>query len=294
MSASEMKSAHMMSRQTRGLINKRINRFLGYLVLVVVTIVVTLPVIALLLASLKQDAEVIKYPIVILPSIPQWSNYLQVFVLTDFLNVAARTFALAAGTTAMGVIVNSMVGFAFSRYHVPGSKQLFGIIISLLIVPGIVTLIPQFLVFARLKMTGTYWPWILGALSGSPFYIFLFRQFFSTFPRELEEAAEVDGCSPFRIYAQIFMPNAQPIIAVAAFFAFGAVWGNYLEALIYLRESNTLLGVIMATGFKNPHGITYTTISMAANVYYILPMVIVFFFAQKNILKGVITSGLKG
>jgi multiple sugar transport system permease protein len=294
MSTGELKPTVGMSMQTRGVINKYINRFLGYTILILVTILITIPVIGLVFGSLKLDSEVMAYPIVIIPKVPQWSNYSQVFVLTDFLNVALRTFALAAGTTVIAVIVNSMVGFAFSRYHVPGSKALFSIIIALLIVPGIVTLIPQFLVFARLKMTGTYWPWILGAMSGSPFFIFLFRQFFSTFPRELEEAAEVDGCNPFRIYAQIFMPNAQPIIAVAAFFLFGNVWGNYLEALIYLRQSNTLLGVIMATGFKNPHGVTYTTISMAANVYYILPMLIVFFIAQKNILKGVITSGLKG
>ena len=294
MSTAELKSTSMISLQTRGLIAKRINRFLGYAVLILVTILVTIPVAGLILASLKKDSEVMAYPIIILPPNPQWSNYVQVFALTDFLTVAARTFALAAGTTALAVIVNSMVGFAFSRYHVPGSKQLFSIIIGLLIIPGIVTLIPQFLVYARLKLTGTYWPWIFGALGGSPFFIFLFRQFFSTFPRELEEAAEVDGCSPFRIYAQIFMPNAQPIIAVASFFLFGGVWGNYLEALIYLRASNTLLGVVMATGFKNPQNITMVTISMAANIIYILPMVLVFFFAQKNILKGVITSGLKG
>lgn len=294
MSTTVMKTTQSMDLQNRGLIQKRINRFLGYFVLIIVTILVTIPVVGLLLASLKLDTEVMAYPIVIIPTHPQWDNYLKVFQLTPFLTVAARTFALALGTTIISVIINSMVGFAFSRYRVPGSKQLFSIIIALLIVPPIVTLIPQFLVFARLRMTGTYWPWILGALGGSPYFIFLFRQFFSTFPKELEEAAEVDGCNPLRIYAQIFMPNAKPIIAVAAFFLFAGVWGNYLEALIYLKDSNTLLGVIMATGFKNPKGITLTTISMAANVYYILPMVIVFFFAQKNILKGVITSGLKG
>jgi ABC-type glycerol-3-phosphate transport system permease component len=187
-----------------------------------------------------------------------------------------------------------MVGFAFARYRVPGSKQLFSIVIAMMIVPGIVTLIPQFLVYARLKLTGTYWPWVLGAAAGSSYFIFLFRQFFMNFPRELEEAAEVDGCSPVRVFLQIFLPNAKPVIATVMFFAFLGVWGDYLTPLIYLNDNNTLLGVKMATGFKNPQGITLTTVSLAAAVYYTLPMIIVFFIAQKNILKGVITSGLKG
>lgn len=283
-----------ISLQTRGYIQKRVNRFLGYFILIFVTVLITIPVAGLISSSLKKDPEVMAYPIQILPKVPQWDNYTKVFEMTPFAQVAFRTFALALVTSILGTFVSSMVGFAFARYNVPGSKQLFSIIIALLIVPGIVTLIPQFLVYARLKLTGTYWPWILGALHGSPYFIFMFRQFFLSFPKELEEAAEVDGCTPLRIFLQIFLPNAKPVIATAMFFAFLGVWGDYLTPLIYLNDNNTLLGVKMATGFKNPQGITLTTISMAANVLYIFPMVVVFFIAQKNILKGVVTSGLKG
>lgn len=283
-----------MDLQVRGLFQKRFNRFLGYLVLILVTLLISIPIIALVLGSLKQDSDLIAYPIRILPSTYMWSNYVRVFQMTPFLEVAARTFFLALTCSAITTFISAMVGFAFARYRVPGSKQLFSIIIGLLIVPGIVTLIPQFLVFARLKLTGTYWPWYLGALAGSPYFIFLFRQFFLTFPHELEEAAEVDGCSPARVFLQIFLPNAKPVIATVMFFAFLGIWGDYLTPLIYLNDNNTLLGVKMATGFKNPQGITLTTVSLAANVYYILPMVVVFFIAQRNILKGVITSGLKG
>jgi len=283
-----------LSLQMRGLIQKRMNRFLGYFVLILVTVLITIPIAALVIGSLKKDPDLIAYPIVILPIKWMWTNYISVFLMTPFLKVMSRTFFLALGTSTLVTFVSAMVGFAFARYRVPGSGQLFTIIIALLIVPGIVTLIPQFLVYARLKLTNTYWPWILGAAGGSPYFIFLFRQFFLTFPKELEEAAEVDGCGAFRIFLQIFMPNAKPVIATVMFFAFLGVWGDYLTPLIYLNDNNTLLGVKMATGFKNPNGITLTTISLAANVYYILPMMIVFFIAQKNILKGVITSGLKG
>jgi ABC-type glycerol-3-phosphate transport system permease component len=177
---------------------------------------------------------------------------------------------------------------------VPGSKQLFSIVIAMLIVPGIVILIPQFVMFARLKLTNSYWPWILGALGGAPYYIFFFRQFFLNFPKELEEAAEVDGCGPFRIYWQIFMPNAKPVIATVMIFAFNGVWSDYLMPLIYLNANKTLLGVAMAKAFRDPQGNDLRTISMAANVIYVLPLIIVFFFAQKHILKGAVTSGLKG
>jgi multiple sugar transport system permease protein len=114
------------------------------------------------------------------------------------------------------------------------------------------------------------------------------------FPKELEEAAEVDGCNPFRIYWQIFMPNAKPIIATVIIFAFNGVWSDYLMPLIYLNDNKTLLGVAMAKAFRDPNGNDLKTISMAANVIYVLPLIVVFFFAQKHILKGAVTSGLKG
>ena len=283
-----------MELQTRGLIQKRVNRFSGYTILITVTILITIPIAGLFIGSLKQDTDLLAYPIKIFPTKPQWTNYLRVFSMTPFTTVAMRTFLLGITVATINTMISAMVGYAFARYRVPGSSQVFSIVIATMIVPGIVTLIPQFLVFARLKLTNTYWPWILWALSGTPFHIFMFRQFFLSFPRELEEAAEVDGAGPLRIFLQIFLPNAKPVIATVVFFSFLGVWGDYLSPLIYLNDNNTLLGVKMATGFKNPQGVTLVTVSLAANVIYILPMVVVFFIAQKNILKGVITTGLKG
>jgi multiple sugar transport system permease protein len=122
----------------------------------------------------------------------------------------------------------------------------------------------------------------------------LFRQFFLSFPRELEDAAEVDGAGPFRIFWQIFLPNAKPVIAAVMIFAFSYIWGDYMTPLILLNDDKTLLSVKIATSYSNPQGVWLITIAMAANVIYMLPLVIVFFLAQKHILKGVVTSGLKG
>jgi ABC-type glycerol-3-phosphate transport system permease component len=235
-----------------------------------------------------------KYPIVVFPEIWHFENYGLVFSMTPFAQIALRTGILAVGTATINALISSLVGYAFARYSVPGSSQLFGIVVAMLIVPFIVILIPQFIIYARLKLTNTYWPWILGALGGTPFYIFMFRQFFLGFPRELEEAAEVDGCGPFRIFLQIFLPNAKPVIATVMIFAIIGVWGDYLTPTIYLSASKTLLGAALATAFKDPQGNTIQTVSLAASVIYIIPLIVVFFFGQKYILQGVVTSGLKG
>lgn len=245
-------------------------------------------------ASFKLDEEYMAYPIVIFPEIWHWENYSIIFELTPFAQIALRTGVLAVSTAMITALISALVGYAFARYSVPGSSQLFGIVVAMLIVPFIVILIPQFIIYARLKLTNTYWPWILGALGGTPFYIFMFRQFFLGFPRELEEAAEVDGCGPFRIFLQIFLPNAKPVIATVMIFAIIGVWGDYLTPSIYLSASKTLLGVALTTAFKDPAGNSMQTVSLAASVLYIIPLIVVFFFGQKYILQGVVTSGLKG
>jgi ABC-type glycerol-3-phosphate transport system permease component len=283
-----------MDDQQRAFVMKRLSRFSGYSLLILTSLILIAPVFFMVVSSVKVDAEYLTYPIRVFPRVPQWQNYQLVFEMTPFAKIALRTAVLALSTATISAFISSLVGYAFARYHVPGSKQLFGLVIAMLIVPFIVILIPQFILYAKIKLTNTYWPWILMALGGSPFNIFMFRQFFLSFPRELEDAAEIDGCGPFQIYWRIFLPNAQPVIATVMIFGFMYVWGDYLMPSIYLNASKTLLGVTLATAFKNPQGVDLKTISMAASVIYILPMIIVFFFGQKHILKGVVTSGLKG
>jgi ABC-type glycerol-3-phosphate transport system permease component len=284
----------MMDAQTRGKLQKRISRGTGYTLLIVTSLVLIAPVFFMVVSSFKLDSEYLSYPIRVFPQEWRWENYRLVFEMTPFAKIALRTGLLAISTAIVTSLVSSMVGYAFARFQVPGSNALFTIVIAMLIVPFIVILIPQFMIYARVGLTNTYWPWFLGALGGSPFFIFLFRQFFLGFPKELEEAAEVDGCGPFRIYWQIFLPNSKPIFATVMIFAVVAVWSDYLAPLIYLSANKTLLGVALAKAFKNPQGADLKTVSLAASTLYIIPLIIVFFFAQKHILKGVVTTGLKG
>jgi ABC-type glycerol-3-phosphate transport system permease component len=264
--------------------------FKKYLILITVAVILMIPVFILVSSSLKTFDEIFTYPPVLLPRTPRWGNYIAIFLNTDFGEIATRTGTLALTFAVITTITSSIVGFAFARYRAPGSRFLFGIVIAMLIVPQIVIIIPQFIIYARLRLINTYWPWILSALAGTPLYIFLFRQFFLGFPKELEDAAEVDGCGPLRLYSSILMPNSKPAIAAVMIFAFISVWGDYFTPLIFLNPNRTLLGVALSRiwRFGGP-GLGFT-----ATVLYILPLVIVFFFAQKHVIRGVVTSGLHG
>jgi len=278
-----------------GAVQSKVSRFISYAVLIIVALILMAPIFFMIVTSFKPEEEYMKYPVNVFPSVWQWSNYRDIFALTPFGEIAARTAGLGLLIVVLNVAVSSLVGFAFARYRdVKANPKLFTVVVAMLIVPVIVIVIPQFIIYSKIRLTNTYWPWILGALGGNSFFIFLFRQFFMGFPRELEEAAEIDGCPPFRIYWQIFLPNAQAAMATVAIFSFIGVWGDYFNSLIYLSGKKILLGHAMAFAFKNPQGFVINTVSLAGGVLYIIPLIIIFFVFQKNILKGVVTTGLKG
>ncbi len=283
-----------MDYAERAKLAKRANSFVSYLVMILVAAAILMPLAGLLLTSIKQDSEYIVWPIILFPKVPQWFNYAEAFIRAPLARVAVRTAGLGVAVAVLVTIFSSLSGFAFARYRVRGSMVLFLLVVSLMILPTVVILIPQFIVYSQLHLTNSYWPWIFNAIAGNSFFIFLFRQFFLTFPGELEDAAEVDGANALRIYGQIFVPNAKPVIAAVMVFAFQGIWSDYMMPLILLNDDMTLLSVRLATGYVNPQGLPLTTIAMAANTMYIVPLLILFFLAQKHIIKGVVTSGLKG
>jgi ABC-type glycerol-3-phosphate transport system permease component len=287
-----------MNTRAKDLLAKRLNRAGSYAILIVVGIMVITPIVWLLLSSLKDDSNFMAWPIQILPAVWRWANYNRVFTLpsSHFVTTALRTAVIGVLYSAGLAISSAMGGYAFARYQdVKANHRLFRVIIVLLIVPGIVFLIPQFMLFSYLHIIpNTYWPWVLWALTGAPLYIFLYRQFFLGFPKELEEAAELDGCGPFRVFWQILLPNSKPVIATVSIFAFSGIWGDYITPMLFLSQKMTLMGVTMATAFVDPRGNALRTVSFAGTVLYVLPLVIMFFLGQKYILKGLITSGLKG
>ena len=266
-----------------------------FFVMCLATIVFLIPAIWLVLTALKTENQYSAYPIVWVPNPPQWINFLQAVTIIPFFKYAGNSLFLATTSAVLTTFSSALAGFGFARHTgVKARNGLFIFVLSMIMVPSMVTLIPRFVLYSRLGLIGTYWPWILESAAGSPFHIFLFKQFFSTIPRDLEDAAEVDGCSRFRIFWQIFLPNSGAVIATSLIFNFQYVWGEWIRPVLYLTDYNTTLAVKMASGYLDPMQNQLVTPLMAAICIYALPLIFIFFFAQKNIIQGVVTSGLKG
>ncbi len=274
-------------------VQRRLNWLLLYGILIFWVTLLMLPVIWLLVSSFKTDAELISYPPRFFPKVWRFSNYVDVIAKYRFLTYAGRTIYLATMFMVTNVASCSLAGYAFARIQAPGRAYLFILMLASIMVPGIVTLIPQFVLYTRMKIINTYWPWFLWGLAGNGYQIFLFRQFFASFPVELEDAAAVDGCSPFRTYWQIFLPNAKPVLAVTGLFAFQWVWGDYFNQALLLTERKATLAMKLANAFVDPRGNPLVTITIAAIVIYVLPMIIVYFLGQRQIVEGIVTTGVK-
>jgi multiple sugar transport system permease protein len=278
----------------RGFTHRQIRTVITYTLLIIVAVVLTIPVVYLISTSLKLESEYISEHLQFLPKSPQWRNYYLALTMIDFGRYALNSFLLATSFATLTVITSSMAGYGFARIPAVGRSRLFSIVVALILIPASIFIIPQFVLFSNLRVTNSYWPWVLWGLSASPFFIFLFRQFFLSFPVELEEAAEVDGARVVRIFLQIVLPNSYPALATSFILAFLSVWGDWLMPLLYLADRNTTLAVKLITAYVNPQGFPIVTPTLAASVLYILPPVVMFFFVQKYIMQGVVTSGLKG
>lgn len=293
-----MTQAEMVRRRSMdedAALQARLRRVLFYVVLIALTLIVIMPVVWLILASLRLEENWQKYPIVIFPKVPQWVNYVRALdPQYKFMKLAGNTLKIALPTTVLTVLSSAMAGYAFARIRAPFKNVLFVLVLSLLMVPRMVTTIPNFMMFSKIGLTNTYWPWYLWALSGSSYHIFLFRQFFATISKDLEDAATVDGCNRFRTFWQIFLPLAGPMLATSAIFHFQWAWGDWFTPQIFLSAEKTTLGVAVARYYVDPKGMAIHTLQTAATVLYLLPMLVIFLLAQKYIVQGIATTGMKG
>ncbi|MBI1258958.1 MAG: ABC transporter permease subunit [Chloroflexi bacterium] len=273
--------------------NRRGDRLWFALAIIVAALLIA-PILWLLLTSVKADSEFLRYPIELLPSSPRWNNYVEAVTRVPFFRYALNSLVITLIYSILAVTTSALAGFAFARLEAPGRGRLFGIVVALLMVPYIVYIIPQFVIFSRLGLPNTILPWVLWGLAASPFHIFLFRQFFLTFPKELEDAAEVDGCSILRMFWQIFLPNARAVLAVSFILNFIQVWDDWFTQLIFLSGDNITLAVALSKAYVDDNGYPLITISVAATVLYTIPLVIIFILAQKHIMEGYITTGIRG
>ncbi|MCK6079398.1 carbohydrate ABC transporter permease [Microbacterium sp. EYE_5] len=252
------------------------------------------PFIWLVLAALKTPAEWASLPVKILPEQAQWENFAAALNDANFFGYAGNSLFLATTYSILITLSSAAVGFGFARLRAPGKKALFLIVLATMMIPQILTLLPTYILFSRIGLINTYWPWVLWGLAASPYMVFLFRQYFSSLPKELEDAAIIDGAGWFRIFATIFLPLSRPILITSFLLSFTWTWGDYIAPALLLNLDNTTLAVAITAFYQDPNGNTIPTVQAAAGVMYIIPVLLIFFFMQRYFIQSNVSSGIKG
>jgi multiple sugar transport system permease protein len=263
--------------------------------LIFLAIVFLMPLFWLVLSSLKTQEEMVNFPPAFFPKVFQFANYLLALTKIDYLHFLLNTIEVCLIYTLPGIMTASVFGYAFARFQVPGKNFLFGIILVLLMIPPISVLLPEYVFFAKLRLVGSYKIWLLWGIGANPLYIYLLKQFFSYFPRELEEAAIIDGCNRMGILFRIFLPLSKPALVTVFILSFLWVYGDFMAPVIFLSGNNTTLPVAMANGYVIRNGILLVSVLLSGIVIYIIPVILIFLVGQKYYIQGLLSSsGLKG
>jgi multiple sugar transport system permease protein len=266
---------------------------LTHLLLFAGSFVFFVPLIFMVSTSLKAMRQIAKFPPEWIPDPVIWLNYPDVFRYAPMHLYLVNTLIIVIPNILGAVLTSALAAYAFARLRAPGKNALFMVLLSTMMLPAVVTLIPTYLLFAQLGWVGTFRPLVIPPLAGSAFFIFLLRQFFMTIPRELEDAALIDGGSRLRIFTSIILPLAKPALATVTIFAFMGSWNDYLGPLIYLgnRDQYTLsLGLQV---FVQYHRAEWGLL-MAASTMMVTPVILLFFFAQQHFVQGITLTGIKG
>lgn len=261
-----------------------------FLVFGAVTMLV--PFVWSVITSLKSSANVFSHPAFWIQIPPDFSAYKEIWHRIPLISYAANTLKVATIVTVGQLATSSLAGFAFARLKFPGRDKLFFFYIATMMIPGMVLLIPNFVVMKALGTINTHWALILSSI-GSAFGTFLMRQFFLSFPSELEDAAKLDGCNPLMFYWYILLPNSKPILTTLGLMAFQGIWNDFQWPLIVLNsESKRTLQ--LGLSYLMSEYYTDWTLLMAGAVLTLLPIVILFFTVQKYFVQSFKYTGLKG
>jgi multiple sugar transport system permease protein len=265
-----------------------------YIVMIGLSIIFMVPLIWLVSSSLKTQGQVFAYPPVWIPDPIQWSNYAEALQRAPLLRWLWNTSVITAFAIVGNVVSSSMVAFGFARLRFPGRGPLFILLLSTMMLPQVVTLIPRFIMFRWLGWLDTFLPLIVPPFfGGGAFNIFLVRQFYLTIPRDFDEAARIDGASNWQIWRLILVPLSAPVLIAISIFSFVAHWNEFLLPLIYLFSERNKVLALGLRAFINPNDASWH-ISMAASMFLVVPVVLLFFFGQRYFIRGVVMTGIQG
>jgi len=272
----------------------RLGRTVAYVVLAVIGVIFLTPFVWMLRSSLMDLAQIFDIPPVWIPDPWRWDNFERALTALPFATYARNTLIIVVFGVIGTVLSSTVAAFGFARINWKGRDLIFGILLTALFLPGAVTLIPSFLGWQALGFYDTFVPLIAPAyFGGGIFNIFLLRQFYLTIPRDLDEAALVDGASYFQIYWRIILPLSRSAVIVVALFSFLSYWNDFFNPLIYLKSDDLFT---LALGLQRFQGV-YTAqweLLMAASTAVVVPCVIVYLVGQRYFLEGIVLTGLKG
>jgi ABC-type glycerol-3-phosphate transport system permease component len=277
-----------------------LGRIAIYAIVGIVAVILAVPFLWMISTSLKTDGDLVRFPPGLIPRPVDWGNYSRTFGRDDIpiLRFAFNSIVVTGLAVVGQVLTSTMVGFAFARLQWTGRNIAFAVLVATMMLPSQVTIVPVFIMFSKIGWTNSWLPLIVPAWFGNPFFIFLVRQFMLTLPRDLDDAARIDGCNTWQLYSQVIMPLCKPVVAAVAVFSFQNHWNDFFNPLIYITDMNkqllsvgiTYLTTVMSIGPVSTPWNALMVISLAMT----LPMVIIFFVAQRVFVEGVVFSGLKG
>ncbi|MGG7149527.1 carbohydrate ABC transporter permease [Clostridium neonatale] len=273
---------------------KKMSKGIIYIILFFISFVCLVPFYWMIRSSLMDMSQIFTMPPIWIPNPIKFSNYKEALTMLPFGRYFFNTLFVVVFTVLGTVITSSLCAYSFSRIEWKGRDTVFGILLTAMMIPFAVTLIPTFIGWQKLGVVNSYAPLIVPAwFGGGVFNVFLLRQFFRTIPKELDEAARIDGAGHFTIYSKIIMPLSKPSLIVVSLFSFMGSWNDFLGPLVYLNDGDKFTLSLGLMQFQGMYSAQWQYMMAAATVV-LIPIVIIFFIGQKYFIEGISMSGMKG
>ncbi|MBD9940890.1 carbohydrate ABC transporter permease [Enterococcus faecium] len=284
----------MMDYFKKTSVNRQTKKILSYVLMTVIGIILIIPLLWMVFTSLKPMEEIVRYPPTFFPEKIVWENYLDTIAAFPFWRYARNTLFITVLVVIGNVLSNSFIAYGFAKLDFPGKKLMFALVLSTMMIPGFVTMIPQYVLFSKIGWVGTYLPLIVPSFFGNAFNIFLMRQFYLSINNELIEAAEIDGANHLYIWSHLMLPLTKPALITIAINSFNAAWNDFLGPLLYIQDQEKYTLQIGLQVFQN-QATTQWNYLMAGATLVLIPTILLFFFAQRYFIEGMdLTGSSKG
>lgn len=292
-SAPSVQETTLTTRLTSWSLQQAISRMLAHVALLAVGLMFFLPFFWLISTSLRELDQIFKMPPVWIPHPIRWQNYPEALSYFPFLQQLSNTLVIALSNVVLTLASSTLVAYSFSRLRWIGRDAFFFLMLATMMLPYQVTMVPLFIIFRNLGWVNTMLPLIVPHAFGVPFYIFLLRQFFMSLPRDLDDAATIDGCSELGVLTYIIIPLSKAALATVALFQFLGSWNDFLGPLIYLNDPSKYTLSLGIQVFVSTTGVHWGWM-MAVTTVLTVPVVILFFFTQRTFIQGIALTGVKG